>query len=65
MTVKMATSRSDLRRDMVNADREEEAVKNDSIVSYETVKYFNAEPREFARYRKAIETFQEAEAKVM
>ena len=64
MTVRMATSRSDLRRDMVNADREEEAVKNDSIVSYETVKYFNAEAREFERYRNAIKAFQVAEAKV-
>lgn len=64
MTVKMASTRADLRRDMVNADREEEAVKNDSITSYETVKYFNAEAFEFNRYRKAIKSFQTAEAKV-
>lgn len=64
MTVKMASTRADLRRDMVNADREEEAVKNDSIMSYETVKYFNAEAFEFGRYRKAIRSFQAAEAKV-
>ncbi|CAK7227297.1 ATP-binding cassette-type vacuolar membrane transporter Hmt1 [Sporothrix curviconia] len=64
MTVKMASTRADLRRDMVNADREEEAVKNDSIMSYETVKYFNAETYEFNRYRRAIKNFQAAEAKV-
>ncbi|CAK7212327.1 ATP-binding cassette-type vacuolar membrane transporter Hmt1 [Sporothrix bragantina] len=64
MTVKMASTRADLRRDMVNADREEEAVKNDSIMSYETVKYFNAEAYEFGRYRRAIRNFQAAEAKV-
>ncbi|KIH92962.1 hypothetical protein SPBR_02296 [Sporothrix brasiliensis 5110] len=64
MTVKMASTRADLRREMVNADREEEAVKNDSIMSYETVKYFNAEAFEFNRYRKAIRSFQAAEAKV-
>ncbi|EFX00542.1 vacuolar ABC heavy metal transporter [Grosmannia clavigera kw1407] len=64
MTVKMASTRADLRRDMVNADREEEAVKNDSITSYETVKYFNAEAFEFNRYRNAIKSFQVAEAKV-
>ncbi|CAK7197935.1 ATP-binding cassette-type vacuolar membrane transporter Hmt1 [Sporothrix eucalyptigena] len=64
MTVKMASTRADLRRDMVNADREEEAVKNDSIMSYETVKYFNAEAFEFGRYRRAIRSFQAAEAKV-
>ncbi|CAK7263721.1 ATP-binding cassette-type vacuolar membrane transporter Hmt1 [Sporothrix epigloea] len=60
----MASTRADLRRDMVNADREEEAVKNDSIMSYETVKYFNAESYEFGRYRKAIRSFQAAEKKV-
>lgn len=64
VSIQMAQTRVDQRRDMVNADREEEAVKNDSITSYETVKYFNAERREFQRYRDAIKTYQEAEAKV-
>ncbi|KAL2126807.1 hypothetical protein VTI74DRAFT_196 [Chaetomium olivicolor] len=64
LTIRMAATRADQRRDMVNADREEEAVKNDSIMSYETVKYFNAEKREFERYGNAIKKFQEAEAKV-
>ncbi|KAL2024486.1 hypothetical protein VTK56DRAFT_8297 [Thermocarpiscus australiensis] len=64
LTIRMAATRADQRRDMVNADREEEAVKNDSITSYETVKYFNAEKFEFARYRDAIKNFQAAEAKV-
>lgn len=64
LTIQMASTRADQRRDMVNADREEEAVKNDSITAYETVKYFNAEPFEFGRYRNAIKTFQNAEARV-
>ncbi|KAK4167657.1 putative heavy metal tolerance protein precursor [Cladorrhinum sp. PSN259] len=64
LTIRMAATRADQRRDMVNADREEEAVKNDSITSYETVKYFNAEAYEFNRYRQAIQNFQVAEAKV-
>jgi ABC-type transport system involved in Fe-S cluster assembly fused permease/ATPase subunit len=64
LTIRMAATRSDQRRDMVNADREEEAVKNDSIMSYETVKYFNAERREFDRYGDAIKKFQQAEAQV-
>jgi ABC-type transport system involved in Fe-S cluster assembly fused permease/ATPase subunit len=64
LTIRMAATRADQRRDMVNADREEEAVKNDSITSYETVKYFNAEKYEFDRYRQAIKNFQAAEAKV-
>ncbi|KAK4032867.1 P-loop containing nucleoside triphosphate hydrolase protein [Parachaetomium inaequale] len=64
LTIRMAATRADQRRDMVNADREEEAVKNDSIMSYETVKYFNAEKREFERYGNAVKKFQDAEAKV-
>lgn len=64
MTIKMASTRADQRREMTNADREEEAVKNDSISSYETVKYFNAEDFESTRYRDKVATFQTAEAKV-
>jgi ABC-type transport system involved in Fe-S cluster assembly fused permease/ATPase subunit len=64
VSVQMAQTRVDQRREMVNADREEEAVKNDSVTAYETVKYFNAEKFEFARYRGAVNKFQGAEAKV-
>ncbi|KAF9877342.1 ABC transporter [Colletotrichum karsti] len=64
LTIRMAQTRADQRRIMSNADREEEAVKNDSITSYETVKYFNAEQKEFGRYRDAINSYQDAERKV-
>lgn len=64
MTIKMAATRADHRRDMTNADREEEAVKNDSISSYETVKYFNAEEFESRRYQDKVSVFQRAEIKV-
>lgn len=64
MTIKMASTRADQRREMTNADREEEAVKNDSISSYETVKYFNAEEYESNRYRDKVGAYQKAEAKV-
>jgi ABC-type transport system involved in Fe-S cluster assembly fused permease/ATPase subunit len=64
MTIKMASTRADQRREMTNADREEEAVKNDSISSYETVKYFNAEEYESNRYQDRVAAFQTAEAKV-
>ncbi|KAG5946980.1 hypothetical protein E4U53_006494 [Claviceps sorghi] len=64
MTIKMASTRADQRREMTNADREEEAVKNDSISSYETVKYFNAEEFESRRYQDKVGAFQRAEAKV-
>lgn len=65
LTIRMAQWRADIRREMVNADREEDAVKNDSMVSYETVKYFNAERYEFNRYRNAVEKYQKAEYRVM
>ena len=35
------------------------------MVSYETVKYFNAEQYEFARYRGAVRDYQKAEYKVL
>lgn len=35
------------------------------MVSYETVKYFNAEAYEFNRYREAVKKYQSAEYKVM
>lgn len=65
LTIRMAQWRAEIRREMVNADREEDAVKNDSMVSYETVKYFNAEAYEFNRYRTAVEKFQAAEYQVL
>ena len=39
--------------------------RNDSMVSYETVKYFNAEQYEFDRYRTAVQDYQKAEYKVL
>ncbi|KAE8306297.1 hypothetical protein BDV41DRAFT_583446 [Aspergillus transmontanensis] len=65
VTVRMAQWRAEIRRQMVNASRQEDAVKNDSMVSYETVKYFNAEDYEFDRYRGAVSDFQRAEYHVL
>ncbi|KAJ5095782.1 hypothetical protein NUU61_005138 [Penicillium alfredii] len=65
VTVRMAQWRAEIRRQMVNASRQEDAVKNDSMVSYETVKYFNAEQYEFNRYRDAVGDFQKAEYHVL
>jgi len=36
-------------------------IRNDSMVSYETVKYFNAENYEFGRYRDAVMNYQKSE----
>ncbi|KAJ5232224.1 ABC transporter integral membrane type 1 [Penicillium chermesinum] len=65
VTIRMAQWRAEIRRQMVNASRQEDAVKNDSMVSYETVKYFNAEQYEFDRYRGAVGDFQKAEYHVL
>ena len=65
ITVRMAQWRADIRREMVNRSRDEDAVKNDSMVAYETVKYFNAEGYEFGRYRDAVGAYQKAEYKVL
>ncbi|KYG43884.1 hypothetical protein M433DRAFT_5938 [Acidomyces richmondensis BFW] len=64
ITIRMAAWRADIRRQATNASREEHAVKNDSMMSYETVKYFNAEAYEFNRYREAVNKYQGAEYKV-
>ncbi|KAI9371655.1 hypothetical protein BJX61DRAFT_16878 [Aspergillus egyptiacus] len=61
VTIRMAQWRAEIRRQMANSSRQEDAVKNDSMVSYETVKYFNAEDYEFGRYRGAVADFQRAE----
>jgi len=65
LTIRMARWRSEQRRAMTNLSREEDAVKNDSLTSYESVKYFNAEAYEFSRYRSAVSAFQKMEYKVI
>lgn len=64
VTIRLAAWRVTLRRNYTNADREMEAVKNDSLHSWDTVKYFNAESYEFARYRKSIMAMQKHEFNV-
>ncbi|KAL6253072.1 ATP-binding cassette-type vacuolar membrane transporter Hmt1 [Rhinocladiella similis] len=61
VTIRLASWRVALRRNYVNAEREMEAVKNDSLHSWDTVKYFNAEDYEFNRYRTAIKVMQSFE----
>ncbi|KAL9124590.1 MAG: hypothetical protein Q9217_006095 [Psora testacea] len=61
LTIRLAQWRTHIRREVTNLGRNEEAVKNDSMVSYETVKYFNAERYEFDRYRGTVAKLQKAE----
>lgn len=58
VTIRLAAWRVTLRRNYTTADREMEAIKNDSLHSWDTVKYFNAEAYEFERYRKSIKSMQ-------
>ncbi len=55
--------RSQLRRQMVEADNRMYARAIDSLLNYETVKYFNAEELETRRFETAARSFAEASIK--
>src|SRR3546814_97923 len=55
--------RTQLRRDMVDLDTTAFAHAVDSLLNFETVKYFNAEEREQARFSKAVRTYSDAAVK--
>lgn len=60
----MATNwRIKIRRQMNESDTESNAKAVDSLLNYETVKYFNAEQREAARYDKSTALFERASVK--
>ncbi|MGC4251044.1 MAG: ABC transporter ATP-binding protein/permease [Sphingobium sp.] len=52
--------RSQLRRDMVDLDTSAVAHAVDSLLNFETVKYFGAEDREAARYAHAMRRYADA-----
>ncbi len=55
--------RAEQRRDMVNHDTRAVARAVDSLLNYETVKYFNAEEREAQRYGVAVRHYADAAVK--
>ena len=55
--------RNQLRRDMVDMDTNAVAHAVDSLLNFETVKYFGAEEREATRYGKAMRRYAEAAVK--
>ena len=55
--------RTRMRRQMVESDTKAVARAVDSLLNYETVKYFNAEGRETDRYGKAVATYMNAAVK--
>jgi ATP-binding cassette subfamily B protein len=49
-----------IRRDMNSSDNDATAKAIDSLLNYETVKYFSAETREAARYDRSMARYEEA-----
>ena len=62
-TQKVTDWRSKLRREMVDSDNKAVARAVDSLLNYETVKYFNAEEHENRNYGLAIKRYTDAATK--
>jgi len=56
--------RTRIRREMVEHDTHAVARAVDSLLNYETVKYFNAEEREAANYGRAVQNYARAATRV-
>jgi ABC-type transport system involved in Fe-S cluster assembly fused permease/ATPase subunit len=57
--------RTKIRRQMNEKDIATRGIHTDCLLNYETVKYFNGEEHEGARYREAIREYQALEYKVI
>ncbi|KAJ8494557.1 hypothetical protein ONZ45_g13206 [Pleurotus djamor] len=57
--------RTKLRREMNNRDVVTRGIHTDCLLNYETVKYFNGEEHEGARYRDALAQYQTLEIRVI
>ena len=62
-TQRITDWRASLRRQMVESDQKATARAVDSLLNYETVKYFNAEAHENANYGRAIKRYTDAATK--
>ena len=62
-TQRITDWRAALRREMVDSDQKATARAVDSLLNYETVKYFNAEAHENANYGRAIKRYTDAATK--
>ena len=62
-TQRITDWRAELRRQMVDSDQRATARAVDSLLNYETVKYFNAEAHENANYGRAIKRYTDAATK--
>lgn len=63
-TIKTTTWRTTFRRQANVADQKAASVALDSLINYETVKYFNNESLQAAKYDKALETYKNSSIKV-
>uniref|UniRef100_A0A8C4QZD0 ATP-binding cassette sub-family B member 6 n=1 Tax=Eptatretus burgeri TaxID=7764 RepID=A0A8C4QZD0_EPTBU len=63
VTITITEWRTKYRREMNTKDNETSAKAVDSLLNFETVKYYNAESYEVERYNKAILAYQDAEWK--
>ena len=59
-TIKATNWRVAIRRTMNESDTDANTKAIDSLLNYETVKYFGAEEREAARYDKSMATYEKA-----
>jgi ATP-binding cassette, subfamily B, heavy metal transporter len=55
--------RIEIRRKMNDSDSDANTKAIDALLNYETVKYFNAEAREAARYDRSMERYEQASVK--
>jgi ATP-binding cassette subfamily B protein len=62
-TIRATEWRVQIRRSMNDSDTDANTKAVDSLLNYETVKYFGAESREAARYDRSIERFEQASVK--
>lgn len=62
-TVKATVWRMQIRKTMNESDTDANAKAVDSLLNFETVKYFGAEGRERARYDRSLQTYERASIK--
>ncbi|MEQ1670018.1 MAG: ABC transporter transmembrane domain-containing protein, partial [Hyphomicrobium sp.] len=62
-TIKATDWRVAIRRTMNDSDTDANTKAVDSLLNFETVKYFGAEEREASRYDKSMETYEKASVK--
>ncbi|KAI1721234.1 ABC transporter domain-containing protein [Ditylenchus destructor] len=63
VTIALTEWRSKYRKEMNECENKSSSIGVDSLLNYETIKYYNAEDLEIRRYRDSYEIFQRAEYK--